>query len=183
MEYGTAEIKLYSKSEQIDIQKSISPGQHKFIEYSTAFAPKPTPPPNQLQYLWKPPPPGRIKINVDAAIAESHSALAAIARDCRGTVIKILPNTFRKSSPILAETHAVPRGVQLAWEKGWSNIIIENDAKNCLDPLVSADISPDWSISNVIKGVKFKFFIFNLLLFLGQKGLQCSCTCSCKALS
>lgn len=132
------------QGEQIDIQKSISQGQHKFIEYSTVFAPKPTPPPNQLQYLWKPPPLGRIKINVDAAIAESHSALAAIARDCRVTVIKLLPKTFRKSSPILAETHAVLWGVQLAREKGWSYIIIEKDAKNCLDPLVSADISPDW---------------------------------------
>ena len=61
--------------------------------------------------------------------------------------------TFGKSSPILTEAQAILWGVQLAGEEGWNRIILEGDAKSCFDPLTSEDISPTWTISNVINNV------------------------------
>ena len=111
MKYGTVEIKLYSMVKKL-ISRSLN------LRFNTSSSNTPQhlhqrlpPPPNQSQYLWEPPPPRHIKINVDAAIVESHSTLAAIARDCRGTVIKIWAKTFRKSSPILAVMDNLPRAL------------------------------------------------------------------------
>ena len=120
----------------------------------------------------EPPPPlspDHIKINVDAAIAKSHTALATITRDSRGDVLKVWAKTFGKSSPILVEAHAILWGVQLAREEGWNLIILEGNAKSYFDPLTSENISPAWTISNVINNVLCLKHLFSVCRFCWVK--------------
>ena len=99
---------------------------------------------------WEPPPPGWIKLNVDAAVAESFSALAVVARDDKGIVSKAWSKTHHSSLPIVAEANAILWAAQLAIQERWSHIIIEGDAKRCFNPLSSEDVIPDWSIDNLV---------------------------------
>ena len=53
----------------------------------------------------------------------------------------------------MAEASAMLWIVQLALCEGWKYVIFESDAKNRLDPLLSNDVSPEWSIKNVISNI------------------------------
>ena len=84
-------------------------------------------------------------------------------------MLKIWAKTFGKSSPILAEAHAILWGVQLAREEGWNRIILEGDAKSCFDPLTSENISPAWTISNVINNALCLKDLFSFCRFCWVK--------------
>ena len=57
----------------------------------------------------------------------------------------------------MAEASAMLWIVQLALCEGWGYVIFESDAKNRLDPLLCIDVSPEWSINNVISNIlRFK---------------------------
>ena len=84
-------------------------------------------------------------------------------------MLKIWAKTFGKSSPILAEAHAILWGVQLAREEVRNRIILEGDAKSCFDPLTSENISPAWTISNVINNVLCLKHLFSVCRFCWVK--------------
>ena len=99
---------------------------------------------------WEPPPRGSIKINIDAAVLDSVTALAGIARDSDGKVMKVWAKLHEKCSPLQAEATALLLVVQIAASKQWSYVIFEGDSKVCFEPLISRDLPSDWSISNII---------------------------------
>ena len=101
-------------------------------------------------FRWEPPPPRWIKLNVDAAVAESSSAVAVVARDDKGTVSKACSKTHHPCPPIVAEANAILWAAQLAIQEQWLHIIIEGDAKRCIDSLFVEDVLPDWSIANLV---------------------------------
>ena len=82
----------------------------------------------RLSHLtWEPPPLGLIKINVEAA-----DKVALLSK------LKPLHSCWR---------------YRLLLVNNGAYVLFEGDSKGCLDPLISKDIPPDWSISNVISNI------------------------------
>uniref|UniRef100_A0A7N2N6Z2 RNase H type-1 domain-containing protein n=1 Tax=Quercus lobata TaxID=97700 RepID=A0A7N2N6Z2_QUELO len=105
--------------------------------------------------VWFPTPLGWNKVNVDAALSSSKSALAAVARDHRGHVIKLsLPS--RNNGRL---------------------VFFEGDAKGCFDTLASTDLLPDWSICTVINDIRS---LVASLPFFKFCGAQRSCNSAAK---
>uniref|UniRef100_A0A7N2KY11 RNase H type-1 domain-containing protein n=1 Tax=Quercus lobata TaxID=97700 RepID=A0A7N2KY11_QUELO len=72
---------------------------------------------------WKPPPPGTIKLNVDAVVA----------RDSSDEAIKVWAKPYHSCLAIQAEASAIQWAVNLASREGWNQVIIESDSKECMD--------------------------------------------------
>ena len=102
---------------------------------------------------WSPPPAGTIKLNVDAAVGLTSTAMAVLARDHTGAPIKIWAKKYVRCLPIQAEAAAVLWAINLASAEGWSRIIIEGDSKICFHALSDKGSLPPWSISNIVSDV------------------------------
>lgn len=85
--------------------------------------------------VWRPPTTGFIKINVNAAVSQSRTTLAAVARNDKGEVL----GTWAKADCVeeheVAEAKAVLWALQMAMEEDYSRVIVEGDAKGIMDPL------------------------------------------------
>ena len=79
---------LYQE-DHVNIHKSAKSVQSKFLERSKLFGNVPPKPSFEAVTTWSPLPTGWIKINVDAAVSVSTSALGVIARNHKGEVISI----------------------------------------------------------------------------------------------
>ena len=100
----------------------------------------------QSYAFWKAPPPGAIKLNVDAATLRDKAFIAVIARDYGGSIIKAWAKQTVHLDPTVAEASAIVWALELAMEEGFENIIVESDAKICVDALnCPIDESP-WKI-------------------------------------
>ncbi|KAL3820475.1 hypothetical protein ACJIZ3_006380 [Penstemon smallii] len=79
---------------------------------------------------WNPPPPGTIKINVDAAVDEAKGSvgLGIVARDHEGAVLGWSSEKCDAFwDPLTAESIALLRGLELSIAKGWRHVILEGD--------------------------------------------------------
>ena len=99
---------------------------------------------------WSPPPEGVLKLNVDAAVSNSLTALAVVARDHTGTPIKTWIKSYCSCLPAQAEAAAVFWAVNLALAEGWTKVVIEGDVKDCFDALSVQGLQPNWVISNFV---------------------------------
>ena len=77
---------IYVTYQVLDVHQSLEP----------ALALEPAPNTNHPQQAWEPPPPGWIKLNVDAAVSESFTSIATVARNDKGEVIKIWAKPISK---------------------------------------------------------------------------------------
>ncbi|XP_030958726.1 uncharacterized protein LOC115980636 [Quercus lobata] len=111
-----------------DIHLSKKNVQTRFLEYSRVFSVTRALPTVQPNPMWTPPPHGWIKLNVDAALNSSKSALAVVARDHRGEVLYIWGSSFHSWSPSQAEATSILWAVQLAIQEHWKTAIVEGDA-------------------------------------------------------
>lgn len=80
--------------------------------------------------IWKPPPRGVFKINVDAAFSKGDAAFACIVRDDFGCLVMAASSLGTAPLVFAAELMAVYWAISLAESKGWRNIIISSDALN-----------------------------------------------------
>ena len=84
---------------------------------------------------------------MDAATRSSGSALVVVAR---GELLLIWANKHHNSSPAIAEAESLYWAMNLAVKEGWKSVIFEGDVKNCFDPLINPDLSPEWLTHNSI---------------------------------
>uniref|UniRef100_A0A2N9IL60 RNase H type-1 domain-containing protein n=1 Tax=Fagus sylvatica TaxID=28930 RepID=A0A2N9IL60_FAGSY len=98
---------------------------------------------------WVPPLLHQIKINVDAAWSSSKAAIAAVARDQHGLVLKAWAIQLDASDSLVAETTAIRWALELASLEKFRDIIIESDAKPCIDALLGDPQESLWKISSV----------------------------------
>ncbi|KAL0007081.1 hypothetical protein SO802_008583 [Lithocarpus litseifolius] len=155
-EIWRARNQVVHHGEVIDIQASIKLIHHKLAEYSLVWSSTVPPPASIVASLhkWNPPPFGWIKLNTNAAIGEQSNAIAVVARNHIGEVLKVWARSSPTCCPLRAEASAILWAIQLAKVEKWPHIVIEGDAKNCFDPLSSSPTTPDWTISNTISSIQ-----------------------------
>uniref|UniRef100_A0A2N9IJ29 RNase H type-1 domain-containing protein n=1 Tax=Fagus sylvatica TaxID=28930 RepID=A0A2N9IJ29_FAGSY len=78
---------------------------------------------------------GWVKINVDVALGDSHSSLAMVVRDWRGTGVLAISQKANTSIPLQAEAEALLWAAQVASEQGLAQVCFESDSKICIDAL------------------------------------------------
>ena len=83
-----------------------------------------------------------MKLNVDAAIASNFSTLAVIARDSNENILKAWAKRSSHSDPLQAETYAILWALKLAAEESFLRILVEGDAKICLDAIHGESSAP-----------------------------------------
>ena len=94
-------------------------------------------------------------------MSENATALAVVARNKNGEVLKVWAKRHEWCSLMQVEVAAVYWAIQLAQKEKWQHIIIEGDAKSCFDPLTTSALQPDWSIATIISNIldTCKFFL------------------------
>jgi ribonuclease HI len=103
--------------------------------------------------VWRPPTTGFIKINVDAAVSQSRTTLAAVARNDKGEVLGIWAKADCVEEHEVAEAKAVLWALQMAMEEDYSRVIVEGDAKGIMDPLQQPLNPVNWTISSILGDV------------------------------
>ncbi|XP_075640616.1 uncharacterized protein LOC142612404 [Castanea sativa] len=137
-----------------DIHLSKKNVQTRFLEYSRVFSVSSALPAVQPTPVWTPPPHGWIKLNVDAVLNSSKSALAVVARDHQGEVLYIWGCQHHLCSPSQAEASSILWAVKLALQEHWKSIIDEGNAQVCFDALSSQDHILDWNICTIINNIR-----------------------------
>nr|POE61325.1 stigma-specific stig1-like protein 3 [Quercus suber] len=133
-----------------DAMKARQNIQTRFNEIVKIFSSTTQPPKELSSKNWSPPPSDCIKLNADAATRSSGSALAVVPRNHLGEVLSIWAKKHHSSSPAIAEAESLYWAMNLAVKEGWKSVIFEGDAKNCFDPLINLDLSPEWLTHNII---------------------------------
>ena len=149
----------------VDLQAARLRINAKFSEYCRVFSQSEAFSPEKNAAKWAPPHVGIIKMNVDAAFSQSNAALAIIARDNVGAVVKVWTKIFPLCSPILAETEAILWALHLAAGENWRNIIVESDSKFSIDAILDCSGNTRWTISTKVYDIKCFAMSFSSCLF------------------
>ncbi|KAL4295023.1 hypothetical protein AHAS_Ahas18G0286600 [Arachis hypogaea] len=85
--------------------------------------------PFSLQYNWEPPPMNVCKVNCDASVFENGqlAGFGCIIRDSMGIWMKGCSASIPLSSVLSCELHAIWRGLVMAWDCEYKEVICETD--------------------------------------------------------
>ena len=98
---------------------------------------------------WNRPEQGAVKINYDVAVGLDHSFIAIVVRDWRGALIFSLSKRVETNLPLQAKAKAINLVTRLAVDHGFENVVVESDAKACIEALKApTDVVP-WRISTI----------------------------------
>ena len=103
---------------RIDILSSSNRIARRVVEFSNLHSLEVLSPSPISPNAWSPPPAGTIKLNVDAAVGLTSTAMAVLARDHTGAPIKIWAKKYVRCLPIQAEAAAVLWAINLASTEG-----------------------------------------------------------------
>ena len=87
--------------------------------------------PEIVNVTWTSPPPSVLKINVDSALSKpsSSAAISVVIRDDVGRIVTALCKHFHVPlGPLEVEAKAFEVGLQLAWDLGFQNVVLEGDS-------------------------------------------------------
>ena len=137
----------------IDIMETSQHIKKRTMEYAKTLSKEKSLSKDKSLNGWEAPKEGWIKLNVDVAESKNAIALAVVARNKNGEVIKVWAKMHEWCLPLQAKATVVLWAIQLALSENWQHIIIEGDAKSCFDPLSIFDLQPDWSIATIISNI------------------------------
>ncbi|KAL6204059.1 hypothetical protein ACLB2K_021329 [Fragaria x ananassa] len=111
---------------------------------------------SNLTQIWRPPPPGHIKINCDAAWIESSklTGICAIARDSHGTLFDGATLLCRTGSVLEAEATVGAVAIDVAKRIHSSPIILELDLKTLVDNINISSSACDWRIAPIVSMIR-----------------------------
>lgn len=99
---------------------------------------------------WKPPPGQFTKVNVDVAVRENFSVIAAVLRNERGEEIHHAMEKRPTEEATVGEAKAARLGVSEALKKGYKKIILEGDSLQVRNAIKGFPRRMDWNIHNII---------------------------------
>ena len=120
----------------------------KFIEHRVVLTDVPIVLPRPF-YSWIRPEQGAVKINCDAAVGLDHSFIAIVARDWRGDLIFSMSKRVETNLPIQVEAEAINLVTCVAVNHGLEYVVVESDAKDCIDALKAPFDEVPWRISSI----------------------------------
>lgn len=91
------------------------------------------------EVVWTPPLGNIIKVNVDGSSLGNHgpAGFGGLIRNNAGEWICGFSGSCGYADNLTAEVHAIKHGVELAWDKGFKDVILESDSKCVLDLLTT----------------------------------------------
>lgn len=91
---------------------------------------------------WEKPPDSWVKINVDGAAQGNpgNAGMGGLIRDASGCWLEGFSVFLGISSNIVAELWAILKGLQLAWDRGYKQVILESDSKAGLSLIADAEV-------------------------------------------
>ena len=92
---------------------------------------------------------GAVKINCDVAVGLDHSFIAIVVRDWRGVLIFSMSKRVETNFPIQAEAEAINLATCVAVNRGFEYVVVESDAKSCIDALKAPFDEVPWRISSI----------------------------------
>ncbi|KAH1115517.1 hypothetical protein J1N35_008895 [Gossypium stocksii] len=94
----------------------------------------------QIAIKWKAPCHSWVKVNSDGATAESGnwSAAGGILRDSHGNWLAGFCRFIGRGSALTIELWGILHGLEIAWQKGYTKVIIVSDNKSAVDILTDA---------------------------------------------
>lgn len=99
------------------------------------------------------PSPPFIKVNVDAAVRNDYSAVAAIFRNSDGKVVHGAAGWITGDDPTACEAEAMKMGVEEAVKSGFRSIVLEGDSKRVIDAINQFPRRIDWHIHDTIREI------------------------------
>ena len=91
--------------------------------------------PDHSLMFWSSPPLGVIKLSVDAALTLSKASIAVVACNSEGFILKAWAKDFNSIDSLFAEAGAIVWALELDVAERFDKVIIESDAKGCVDDL------------------------------------------------
>ncbi|KAH9651249.1 reverse transcriptase domain-containing protein [Citrus sinensis] len=110
--------------------------------------------------VWKPPPPGCFKVNVDAAtnLSKQRGGIGAVVRDSRGDyVAAAAQRTTLKGNVADMEAEAVLLGIQVARKANCAHFVIESDSKEVVELVLKRKrslVEISWNIEEIQECLK-----------------------------
>jgi hypothetical protein len=122
---------------------------------------------------WSVPPSNVLKLNVDAALKDGVATLAVVVRNDMGHVINGWAKKVETTDPATVEAAALLWALEIAVENKFTKIVVEGDAKLCIDAITIETTSIPWRIHNLVHSIKVLAFEFSVCFFLlGSEGCQ-----------
>ena len=121
--------------------------------------------------IWKPPPPGYFKVNVDGALfaKSKQSGVGVIVRDEEGNVVAAMCRKLDLPLGVLeTEAKALEIGMAIAEEVGLKDVVFEADSQLLINS-VHGTREATSSVLNIIQGVLRKAQGFRTFDFLHTK--------------
>jgi|UniRef100_A0A2N9I137 ribonuclease HI len=99
--------------------------------------------------VWSGPPTNVIKLNVDAALSTNSASLIVVVRDDCGMFLSGWTKRILVTDPTIAEASTIVWGLEIAKETNYQKVIIDGDAKVCLDALSGDTSTYPWKIQTL----------------------------------
>ena len=149
---------LFNIDDSWSASKVVSLIRSSVREFHTIFAMHQSLSPPSLCLHWVPPPVYSVKLNCDASWfpPSGYAGFGCIIRNPDGCWLKGCTGKVEVCSVLFAELYAIWRGLLLAWESGFREVICETDCLEALflvnQRMLSKDI-PEWDLAKHIQEV------------------------------
>ncbi|XP_015946532.1 uncharacterized protein LOC107471560 [Arachis duranensis] len=149
---------LFNIDDSWSASKVVSLIRSSVREFHTIFAMHQSLSPLSLCLHWVPPPVHSVKLNCDASwfAPSGYAGFGCIIRNPDGCWLKGCTEKVEVCSVLFAELYAIWRGLLLAWESGFREVICETDCLEALflvnQRMLSKDI-PEWDLAKHIQEV------------------------------
>ena len=146
---------LFNIDDSWSASKVVSLIRSSVREFHTIFAMHQSLSPPSLCLHWVPPPVYSVKLNCDASWfpPSGYAGFGCIIRNPDGCWLKGCTGKVEVCSVLFAELYAIWRGLLLAWESGFREVICETDCLEALflvnQRMLSKDI-PEWDLAKHI---------------------------------